>query len=73
MDECLDPEGVYLPDVPAAHSQALRAAYSIMAADIAEGKLDLDQRIDVEDEAGNIVCAIRFRDIVTITGQVESS
>jgi hypothetical protein len=72
MDECLDPEGIDLPDLAAARSQALEAAYSILAADIAEGKVNLSQRIDVEDEAGTIVHSVHFRDIVTITGQVAS-
>ena len=72
MDECLDDEGIALPSLAAARAHALTAAYSIMSADILEGKLDLNQRIDVEDDEGNIVHTVHFRDVVRITGQASS-
>ena len=68
MGECIDDEGVSLPSLAAAHAHALKQAYSIMSADMLEGKLDLDQRIDVEDDRGNIIHTVHFRDVVTITG-----
>ena len=52
--------------------RALKAAYAILAADAAEGRVDLRQRIDVEDEAGNIIHTVQFRDIVAITGHASS-
>lgn len=69
MMECLDEEGVSRPDLAAASKHALVAAYSLMAADMLEGQLHLDHRIDVEDDAGNIVHTVYFGDLATITGQ----
>ena len=48
----LDPEGCSLPDPAAAAGRAMAAARSLLSADALEGRLDLDMRIDVADEAG---------------------
>lgn len=67
-EDLLDPEGVELPDLKAAKKQALRCAYGIMANDVGEGKLNLNYRIEVENEAGKVIYVARFRDLVEITG-----
>jgi hypothetical protein len=67
-DNLLDPEGVELPNLEAVIKRTLQCAYGIMANDVGEGKLKLDYRIDVEDEAGKVVYVARFRDLVKITG-----
>ena len=68
VDHLIDPEGRELPDLDAARKQASICAFDILAADIRVGKLNLDYRIDVEDEAGNLLHTVNFRDLVTITG-----
>ena len=63
-DMLLDPEGSELPDFPAVRAQALTGARSIMSADILEGRMQLDLRIDVEDAAGSLVYRLPFTDAV---------
>lgn len=66
VDVLLDPEGIELAVdvVPAA---ALKAARDCLAHDAREGRLDLDQRIVVEDEAGAAVHTIEFMDAFEIS------
>lgn len=68
MDELIDPDGVELANLEAATAYAIRSAYGIMAADIAEGKLNLNLAIVVEDDAGNVLRTVYFRDLVKIEG-----
>ncbi len=65
-DTLLDPDGVELAPsaVPAA---ALRAARDCIAHDAKAGRINLNQRITVEDEAGAAVHVIEFVDAVEIT------
>jgi hypothetical protein len=66
VDRTLDPEGVELPDMDAVKREALKAARDVTAHEIIDGKLDLNLRIDVEDETGAIVHSLAFRDAVEI-------
>ena len=68
VEHLLDPEGVELPDLEAAKAHAKRSAYSIMADDVAHGKLKLNYRIDIENEAGEVLATVRFRDLVEFEG-----
>jgi hypothetical protein len=58
-DELLDPDGLLLPD-DAVAGAALTAARDCMAHDLRSGRLDLRYRIEVEDEAGEIVHTLHF-------------
>lgn len=60
VDDLLDPEGLELPDLQAAHDQALRAARDTLSHEIKSGCIDLRYRIDVEDEAGRLVLTLPF-------------
>lgn len=62
----LDPDGVELAlsAVPAA---ALKAARDCIAHDAKQGRLNLDQRIVVEDDTDATVHTIEFVDAVEIT------
>jgi hypothetical protein len=64
-DEVLDPDGVVLSaeDVPAA---ALRQARDCMSHDLREGRVEMKYRIDVHNEAGEIVYSQPFEDAVEI-------
>jgi hypothetical protein len=66
VDRTLDPEGMELPDMDAAKREALRAARDVTAHEAIGGKLDLNLRIDVEDENGTIVYSLAFRDAFEI-------
>ena len=61
-----------LPDLEAAREHALKVAHGIMAANIRNGKLNLNECVVVEDECGNIVHTVRLRDIVAMRGQVSN-
>ena len=55
-----DGEGLVLPDLAAARAEALRGARSLIAADVLEGRLNLIDRIEVEDEDGRLVLTLPF-------------
>ena len=60
VDVLLDEEGCELIDLAAAERHALVAARSLLSADILEGQLRLDMRIDVEDRLGAVVHRLPF-------------
>jgi hypothetical protein len=64
-DELLDPEGIYLPP-GAVEGTALLAARDCIAHDVRSGCLDLQFRIDVHGEDGEIVHTVSFVDAVKI-------
>lgn len=66
-DVLLDPDGCQLDDMDAVKARALADARSIMSADILEGRLKLEMRIDVEDQAGRIVHRLPFADAIEIS------
>ena len=49
----------------AIEATALAAARSLIASDVLEGVLDLAGRIDVEDEAGELVLSVPFQSAVS--------
>ena len=65
-DMLLDPEGRDLPSLGAAAAAALRDARSIIGEGALKGHIALDQRIEIEDAAGEIVHRLEFADAVTI-------
>jgi hypothetical protein len=67
VDVVLDQEGSMLGGMDAVIARALSEARSIIGADARAGKITLDQRIDVEDEAGVIVHSLQFEDAVRVT------
>lgn len=64
-DELLDPDGTEISpeQVPAA---ALRAARDCVAGDAQVGRINFRYRIDVEDEAGDVVYSLPFTRAVEI-------
>ena len=62
-DLLLDPDGLLMPR-DAVLSAALRQARDCIAGDVQIGRLDLHYRIDVHDEAGEIIHSLDFRDAV---------
>ena len=65
-DTLLDPEGSELSGIEAARHQALTEARSLISQEALAGVIKLDQRIEVEDDFGNLVHRLEFVDAVEI-------
>jgi hypothetical protein len=70
-DELLDREGVDLPDLEAIREHVARTARDVIAGDVRTGIIDLRYRIDVENEAGEIVYTLPFKHAFTIIPESE--
>lgn len=66
IDVLLDEEGRELADDRAIAPAALIEVRSIISDDAREGRIRLDQRIDVENGARAIVYSLAFKDAVEI-------
>lgn len=64
----LDEEGRDLRDVETATREAIKGARELMCEQLRNGRLFLGHRIEFEDEDGNRVAAIPFRELVRIEG-----
>lgn len=67
-EDTFDREGMELPHEAAAHEQAVRSAKDMAAQGVADGRLVLDNRIEVVNERGETVDTVRFRDVVQVEG-----
>lgn len=65
-DVVLDPDGRALPTLAAVAEAALVEARAIIGAEAKGGRISLDQSIDVEDEAGQVVHTLPFAEAVQI-------
>ena len=65
-DVLLDPDGREL-DQSAIAAAALAEARAMIAADVLEGRVRLDQQIEVLDSAGTVIHRLPFEDAVTVT------
>lgn len=64
-----DGDGREFPDLGAARDLAREYARFTFAETIKEtGRVNLDHRIDIEDEEGRVLETVRFRDVVRIEG-----
>jgi hypothetical protein len=62
-----DEEGVELPDLDAARAKAREdARFTLGQTVLDEGKINLNHRIDIEDETGARLDTIWFRDVVQL-------
>ena len=61
-----DEEGQELPDLAAAREVAIMNARELAAATVLEGRLHLGHYIEIENEHGQIVATVTFREAVTI-------
>ena len=67
-EDTFDREGMELPDEAAAHEQAVRAAKDMASQGVADGRLVLNNRIEVIDERGETIDTVYFRDVVHVEG-----
>lgn len=65
-DRVLDPQGRTVGDPADLKTIATAEARALMAQDVLNGTLMLGQRIEVEDEQGQIVCRLDFADAIRI-------
>ena len=64
----VDEEGVVLPDLAAARETAMDGCRDLVCESVRRGHLDLDHRIDVADEKGEVLLKVTFREAFTIQG-----
>lgn len=62
--EADDEEGCELPDAAAAERYAVGAARELLAAAVLEGRLPLEERIDVTDASGRRLLSLSFGEAV---------
>jgi hypothetical protein len=62
----LDPEGRELPNAAAAKDEAIKNAREIACAEVVNGHLGLNHRIEVTDANDTPVVTITFRDVVKL-------
>jgi hypothetical protein len=62
----IDEEGVVAEDDEAARRQALASIRSLLSEEVREGRLDLNGRIEVRDEAQVLRMIVRFDEALTI-------
>ena len=62
-----DPEGQDLDNLAAAHMKAIDYARDLASAAVRQGRLDLQHRIDVEDEDGNVLATVTFADAIDVS------
>ena len=63
-----DHEGSEHPDHESARDAAIQGARCIMARDIGEGQLRLDQRVDIHAANGTRLSSVTFTEAVTVYG-----
>jgi len=64
--DVIDDEGVELPDAEAARSKAESVARQMACAEVLEGHLNLNHRIDVADERGHVILTVPFGGTVKV-------
>ena len=62
----LDPEGQELPTANAAREQAVAAARRLASAEVLQGHLGLNHRVEVTDTYDAPVATVRFKDVVKL-------
>lgn len=66
VDILLDEEGRHFASVADIASASLRDVRYLIAEDAMRGRIDFNQHLDVENEAGEIVHSLEFADAVEI-------
>ena len=66
IDEVLDPEGVELSDIDALRKKVITAARDILVGDLRNGVVDLRYRVDAENEGGEVIYTLAFKNAFSI-------
>lgn len=67
-DVLLDPDGQQFPSIEAMIAATLYEGRDIIASDARSGRINFDQRLEIEDESGRIVHRLELSDAVAISG-----
>jgi len=62
-----DEDGQELANLAAANLKAIDYARDLASAAVRQGRLDLRHRIDVEDEAGEVLLTVTFAEAIEIS------
>lgn len=63
-----DEEGRELPDLGAARAAAIAGLRSIVAESVLHGRLSTGERVDIHNEAGQLLLSLGFADAVEVDG-----
>ena len=66
VERLLDPQGADVDDPAQLARMALKEARAVVAQEALEGEINLRQRIEIEDEGGNLIHSLSFADAVRI-------
>ena len=64
----IDEEGSVLPDLDSARETAMDGCRDLVCESVRKGHLNLEHRIDVADEKGEVLMRVTFRDAFTLQG-----
>jgi hypothetical protein len=62
-----DDEGAEFPTLADAHLKAIDYARDLAAHAVRQGRLDLKHRIDIEDEAGEVLLSVPFAEAIELS------
>ncbi len=65
-DVLFDPDGRNLLDATSIESEALKEARALISAEVLEGRIDLSQRLEIEDGDHALVHRLAFADAIEI-------
>lgn len=66
-ERLLDPEGREIAEPDQVPAISLNEARALIAQEALQGRINLSQRLEVEDGAGRLFHVVRFKDAVDIT------
>lgn len=61
-----DPDGTELPDLPAAHAEAVSAARELLANLLRAGKVLDGQTFEISDDRGQVLDRLPFRSVLRL-------
>lgn len=62
-----DEEGIYLDNLAVANLKAIDFARDLASASVRQGRLDLTHRIEVANEAGEVLLTVTFGDAIAVS------
>jgi len=68
VERLLDPQGQAIDDPHSIAAIAMKEARALIAQEALNGRIDLGQRLEIEDDNGAIVHTLRFADAIRIVG-----
>jgi hypothetical protein len=63
-----DDEGLEVPSLAVAREKAVQGIRSLLAAEVENGSINLDGRIDIKDARGEVLLTVPFNEAVTVKG-----